>query len=94
MPSPPTDSGWDSDEDSDHEASAMSIMRAAVDPGAPAPSTEDRLRAHQILRGAASGKRVASRKALTSLETMAISDLPKNERSEYRLSMQVALFLG
>ncbi|KAI1081745.1 hypothetical protein F5B20DRAFT_55887 [Whalleya microplaca] len=42
---------------------------------------EDRLRAQQILRGTVSGKRVASKKAITSLESVNISDLPENEKT-------------
>lgn len=76
---PSSDSGSSSDDDySDRDAIAMSLLDAATHS---APGTEDRMRAHQIMRGAVSNKRVASKKALTSLESVAISDLPKSERT-------------
>lgn len=57
----------------------MSLLEAAV---SATPGSEDRMRAHQLMRGTVSNKRVASKKALTSLESVAISDLPKTERSK------------
>ncbi|KAI1775260.1 hypothetical protein F4818DRAFT_44558 [Hypoxylon cercidicola] len=75
---PSSDSGWSSDDDSDRDAVAMSLLEEVV---SAAPVSDDRLRAHQIMRGAVSNKRVASKKALTSLESVAISDLPKAERT-------------
>ncbi|KAI2624365.1 hypothetical protein GGR54DRAFT_655119 [Hypoxylon sp. NC1633] len=74
---PSTDSNWSSDDDSDSDAVALRLLEAA----AGGPVAEERLRAHQIMRGAAAGKRVASKKALTSLESVTISDLPENERT-------------
>ncbi|KAI0161694.1 hypothetical protein GGR52DRAFT_135321 [Hypoxylon sp. FL1284] len=74
----PSDSGWSSEDDSDRDAVAMSLLEAAV---SAAPGSEDRVRAHQIMRGAVSSKRVASKKALTSLEKVTISSLPESERS-------------
>lgn len=44
--------------------------------------TEGRLRAQQVMRGSISTKRVASKKALTSLETVSVASLPENERSK------------
>ncbi|KAI5868666.1 hypothetical protein GGS23DRAFT_44059 [Durotheca rogersii] len=76
----PPGSDLSSDEDSDADAVAISFLEAAVS-GAGTPMGEDRVRAHQIIRGAASGKRVASRKAITSLESVNIADLPENERT-------------
>ena len=43
---------------------------------------ESRLRAHQILRGQMSNKRVASRKAIASLESVDASTLSESERSK------------
>jgi hypothetical protein len=42
---------------------------------------EERVRQQQLLRGSLPGKRVASVKALASLQTVKIADLPENERS-------------
>ncbi|KAI1767397.1 hypothetical protein GGR53DRAFT_126777 [Hypoxylon sp. FL1150] len=75
---PSSESGWSSDDDSDRDAIALSLLEAAA---SSAPGTEDRMRAHQIMRGAVSNKRVASKKALTSLETVAISDLAQSEKT-------------
>lgn len=44
--------------------------------------SDDRIRAHQLLRGAMSNRRVASRSAISSLQSVEISTLPENERSE------------
>jgi hypothetical protein len=43
---------------------------------------EDRIRAHQLLRGQLSSKRVASRSAISALESVEISLLPDSERSK------------
>ena len=43
---------------------------------------EDRVRAHQLFRGTVSTKRVASKTALASLQTVQISDLPSGDRSK------------
>ncbi|KAI1379402.1 hypothetical protein F4677DRAFT_330446 [Hypoxylon crocopeplum] len=75
---PSSEAGWSSDDDSDHDAVAIELLESIV---SGTPVAEERLRAHQLMRGAVSGKRVASRKALTSLESVTISDLPKNERT-------------
>ncbi|KAI1412163.1 hypothetical protein F5Y13DRAFT_190522 [Hypoxylon sp. FL1857] len=78
---PSSESGWSSDDDSDPDAVALSLLEAAVSgtPGDHGP--EEHLRAHQIMRGAVSSKRVASKKAITSLESVTISSLPENERT-------------
>ncbi|KAI2607540.1 uncharacterized protein GGS25DRAFT_523064 [Hypoxylon fragiforme] len=72
-----SESGWSSDDDSDTDAVAMQLLEAAVGGHA----GDERMRTHQVMRGALSGKRVASKKALTSLESVIISDLPDNERT-------------
>ncbi|KAI0841034.1 hypothetical protein F5Y06DRAFT_235856 [Hypoxylon sp. FL0890] len=78
---PSSESGWSSDDDSDPDAVALSLLEAAVS-GAPGDhGPEEHLRAHQIMRGAVSSKRVASKKAITSLESVAVSSLPENERT-------------
>ncbi|KAI1646045.1 uncharacterized protein F4817DRAFT_317201 [Daldinia loculata] len=82
VPRLPSESGWSSDDDSEPDAAAFSFLEAAVNsaPGLDNASDE-RLRAHQLIRGAMSNKRVASKKAITSLESVAISYLPENERT-------------
>ncbi|KAI1208304.1 uncharacterized protein F4807DRAFT_147095 [Annulohypoxylon truncatum] len=78
---PSSESGWSSDDDSDPDAVAMSLLEAAV-AGPPAEGgTDGRLRAQQVMRGSISTKRVASKKALTSLESVTVSSLPQNERT-------------
>lgn len=47
------------------------------------PLPEDRIRAHQIIRGAASTKRVASKTALASLQTVRISELSSGDASKF-----------
>ncbi|KAI0387512.1 hypothetical protein F5Y04DRAFT_6237 [Hypomontagnella monticulosa] len=85
---PPTrllssESGLSSDEDSDPDSTALFLEAAAVSggtvPGEHSP--DERMRAHQLMRGAVSSKRVASKKAITSLESVTISSLPDNERT-------------
>jgi hypothetical protein len=44
--------------------------------------TEARIRAHQLLRGQLSNKRIASKGALASLQSVDISSLADNEKSE------------
>ncbi|KAI1107007.1 hypothetical protein F4804DRAFT_329754 [Jackrogersella minutella] len=79
---PSSESGFSSDDESDHDAVAMSLIEAAVSgPPAEAGVGDERLRAQQLMRGTLSAKRVASKKALTSLESVAISTLPENERT-------------
>ena len=43
---------------------------------------EDRVRQHQLFRGSVSTKRVASKTALASLQTVQISGLPQGDRSK------------
>ncbi|KAI0848340.1 hypothetical protein F5Y00DRAFT_90327 [Daldinia vernicosa] len=82
IPRLPSESGWSSDDDSEPDAATFSFLEAAV---GNAPNldnaSDDRLRAHQLIRGAMSSKRVASKKAITSLESVTISNLPENERT-------------
>ncbi|KAI8957227.1 hypothetical protein F5Y11DRAFT_98754 [Daldinia sp. FL1419] len=77
-----SESGWSSDDDSEPDPSAIQFLEAS---GGGAPGAEngsdERLRTHQIIRGTISNKRVASKKAITSLESVAISTLPENERT-------------
>lgn len=44
-------------------------------------TSEERLRQQQLVRGGVIGKRVASRSAISSLQSVSITDLPANERS-------------
>ncbi|KAI1496563.1 hypothetical protein F5X99DRAFT_64886 [Biscogniauxia marginata] len=77
---PSSASDWSSDDDQDTldpDSSTYSVIEA-VSAG---HLTEDRLREQQILRGAVSGRRVASKKAIASLQCVNISDLPENERT-------------
>ncbi|KAI0888642.1 uncharacterized protein GGS22DRAFT_196544 [Annulohypoxylon maeteangense] len=78
---PSSESGWSSDDDSDPDAVAMSLLEAAVTGPAAEGAAEGRLRAQQVMRGSISTKRVASKKALTSLESVAVSSLPESERT-------------
>ncbi|KAI1456016.1 hypothetical protein F4805DRAFT_254920 [Annulohypoxylon moriforme] len=78
---PSSESGWSSDDDSDPDAVAMSLLEAAVAGPTAEGGNEGRLRAQQVMRGSISTKRVASKKALTSLESVAATSLPENERT-------------
>ncbi|KAI1386197.1 uncharacterized protein F4822DRAFT_308426 [Hypoxylon trugodes] len=86
---PSYDDTWSSDEESDPEAITLGLLEAADAAGAAmyigplvgAADEDDRMRAQQLVRGAVSGKRVASKKAITSLESVTISSLPENERT-------------
>ncbi|KAI1089635.1 hypothetical protein F5B19DRAFT_363846 [Rostrohypoxylon terebratum] len=78
---PSSESGWSSDDDSDTDAVAMSLLEAAVAGPHTEGGTEGRLRAQQVMRGSISTKRVASKKALTSLESVSVASLPENERT-------------
>ncbi|KAI1807155.1 hypothetical protein F4811DRAFT_37985 [Daldinia bambusicola] len=83
VPRLPSESGWSSDDDSEPDAAALSFLEAAVSstPGID-NAPDERMRAHQLIRGAmSSNKRVASKKAITSLESVAIPSLPENERT-------------
>jgi hypothetical protein len=62
------------------EATAMRYFEAIT---SPAGMAEDRVRAQQLLRGAVSGKRVASRSAIASLQSVNVADLSDNEKCEY-----------
>ena len=45
-------------------------------------AADDRVRAQQLLRGAMTSRRVASRSAISSLQSVALSSLPETERSK------------
>jgi hypothetical protein len=53
---------------------------------------EERIRAHQLLRGQLSSKRVASRSAISSLESIEVDALPENERSRSFLLPHMLLY--
>lgn len=74
-----SESGWSSDDDSDPEAALF--LEAAMIGGAGEHSPDERMRAHQLMRGAVSSKKVASKKAIASLESVPIESLPENERT-------------
>jgi hypothetical protein len=84
---PAAGSAAESDYDSEEDLSE-SALRAAAELGGPGLSTDDvaaqRIRAEQVLRGQLSNcKRIASKKALASLESVEIEDLPESERRAY-----------
>jgi len=56
-------------------------------------TTEERVRAQQLLRGGLSSRRVASGKALAALERVNIPDLPENEKSAFIACFLVCLVL-
>lgn len=57
------------------------ISASTPSPGRPGEMDEARIRARQLLRGQLSSKRVASKSALSSLQSVEISSLPESERS-------------
>ncbi len=70
----------------DEEQHTLRIMEQFHPGAVPYPQrmgemSEDRIRATQLLRGAMSNRRVASKSAISSLQSVEISDLPENERS-------------
>jgi hypothetical protein len=77
-----------SDEDSDSndtESTALRLLETISASGASmyfGGAPEAGLRASQLLRGAASGRRIASRSAIASLQSVSIVDLPESERSK------------
>lgn len=82
----------DSDEDPDimdSESEAISFLEQFTS-GHPSIRDRDndefRIRAHQILRGQMTNKRVASRKALSQLQTVDLSTLEESERSKFDFS--------
>ncbi|KAI0020585.1 hypothetical protein F4780DRAFT_366758 [Xylariomycetidae sp. FL0641] len=75
----PVATGWSSDEDSDSGDPELGAFLDSVAAGGSA--TEERLRAQQILRGAVTGRRIASKKAIASLQSVDVSELPESERT-------------
>lgn len=72
-----------SDEDlesTEHEAGFLEVVTPRNGAGALFGS-EERIRAQQLMRGTAPGKRVASRRAIESLQSVEISGLSENERT-------------
>ena len=47
--------------------------------------SEERLRAQQLIRGTVSGKRVASKSTIASLQSVEMSELTDSERSKFLL---------
>ncbi|KAI1866082.1 uncharacterized protein JN550_007771 [Neoarthrinium moseri] len=82
MPMPSSEPSSDEDSDpSDLETSTLRMLES-ISAGGPAFSGPDGgLRAAQLLRGTAAGKRVASKTAIASLESVKLSDLPESERT-------------
>jgi hypothetical protein len=87
-------SEWDSDEDVDPErqflehASLAYLERNFSDGPTPHPirmqeMTEDRIRAHQLIRGQMSTKRIASQSAIQSMQSVDINELDQDKRSKY-----------
>lgn len=81
----------DDDSDSnDPDVSALRLLES-ISAGSgeyfPGSGPEAGIRASQLLRGATSGRRVASRSAIASLQSVKISDLPESERSRSCFSL-------
>lgn len=81
-------SDYDSEEDAaeaEHER-ALELLEQLAGPGVVPlrgeDMTEARIRAHQLLRGQMSTKRVASKTALASLQSVDIATLPESEKSK------------
>ncbi|CAJ2513814.1 Uu.00g019330.m01.CDS01 [Anthostomella pinea] len=77
---PTSSSDWSSDDDPDSpfpEPGAVSFYQAT----SLGSQGEDPARVQQLLRGSVSGKRVASKKAIASLQSVDVSDLPESERT-------------
>lgn len=81
LPIPVSDSP--SDEDSGPDEIEM-ITTSMLDAISADGVTDGGLRTAQLLRGAVSGRKIASRKAIAALESVEISKLPEGERSELR----------
>jgi hypothetical protein len=86
IPAPNSEPSSDEDSDfNDPDASALrlleSISAASGDYYPTLSGPEAGIRASQLLRGATSGRRIASRSAIASLQSVNISDLPETERS-------------
>ncbi|KAI0011283.1 hypothetical protein F4779DRAFT_237371 [Xylariaceae sp. FL0662B] len=76
----PSSSSSDNDTDSMDQIDPDPVAYQFFE-GVSGDAAEDRVRAHQILRGTVTGKRIASKKAITSLESVNISDLPESEKT-------------
>ncbi|KAK8056372.1 hypothetical protein PG993_001599 [Apiospora rasikravindrae] len=84
----PSSSEPSSDEDTDpeHDVQTLRFLEAVASNNGmgymPAyMGSEERIRAQQLLRGTVSGKRVASKSALASLQSVEVSELTDNERT-------------
>lgn len=86
-------SDYDSDDEADFpdilddEQHALRFIERQISANTPSPMRagdmdEARIRAHQLLRGQLSSKRVASKGALASLQSVDINSLPDSERSK------------
>lgn len=71
-----------SDDEFDQNDTAM-ITTALLNNLTAASGQESGLRAAQIMRGAPTGRRVASRQAIASLESVKIEDIQEGERSKF-----------
>ncbi len=86
VPRMPTSSALSSESSSDEDADAGERSPHGygflefIGPGLGVP--EDRIRAQQVLRGTMSAKRVASKSAIASLQSVKISDLPQGDRGK------------
>lgn len=94
-------SDWDSDDDELSEAYMAEeehALRAGSQIHGSAVRSEDmneaRIRAHQLIRGQMSNKRVASKGAIASLQSVAIESLPESEQSEHTVHLQSNLTIG
>ncbi|KAK7989299.1 hypothetical protein PG990_006167 [Apiospora arundinis] len=84
----PSSSEPSSDEDTDpeHDAQTLRFLEAVASTNGIGlmpqyVGSEERIRAQQLLRGTVSGKRVASKSAIASLESVAVSELTETERT-------------
>ena len=73
--------------DEEQEAHILRLEAQSSQGGTPFPSRmselpEERIRAHQLFRGAMANRRVASRSAIASLQSVEITSLPEDERSK------------
>ena len=88
----PSSSEPSSDEDTDpeHDPQTLRFLEAVTAANGygfmpPYMGSEERLRAQQLLRGGVPGKRVASKGAIASLQSVEVSELTENERSKFLL---------
>lgn len=80
LSAPNSEPSSDEDADSNDQDSPVRFLEAVgLQPPFAAP--DDRIRAQQLLRGAVSTRRVASRAAITALQSVDISGLPEIERT-------------